>query len=210
MINLLLTRRQLFLLVLGTPLATVLLFVLGVFSGAAIGAPGPVVTAADEPATENTDPLSESASTRSLRLDASEALSTRAPDRVARTPFPLLSPAQHSVRVERGHRETSLSENTPTTPDEPSDDALAAEPLFSIQAGVFAELDNARKLDRHLKARGLSSRLEVVDGPEAASERYRVRVGLFRSRAAAMAALEEQDGDLLADAFIVSRPLSRS
>ncbi|OOC50702.1 MULTISPECIES: SPOR domain-containing protein [Thioalkalivibrio] len=207
MINLFLTRRQLFLLVLGTPLATVLLFVLGVFSGAAIGAPGPLVAEPESPATENTGSAPESGRARASWLDTPAPLSTRAGDDTA---LPLFSPARHSGRIERKSQEPSLAEPTPERQHERSEAASAPEELYSIQAGVFTELENARKLDRILKARGLASRLEVVDGPEPASERYRVRIGLFDARAAAMAALEAQEGDTLADAFIVARPLNHS
>lgn len=207
MINLFLTRRQLFLLVLGTPLATVLLFVLGVFSGAAIGAPGPLDAEPESPATENTDPAPESGSARASWLDAPAPLSTRAGDDAA---LPLFSPARHSGRIERDHREPSPAEPALKRQRKGSEDAFASERRYSIQAGVFTELENARKLDRTLKARGLASRLEVVDGPDPASDRYRVRIGLFDSRAAAMAALEAQEGETLADAFIVARPLNHS
>ena len=207
MINLFLTRRQLFLLVLGTPLATVLLFVLGVFSGAAIGAPGPLGAEPESAATDNTSSAPESGSARASWLDAPAPLSTRAGDDTA---LPLFSPARHSSRIERKNQEPSRAEPTPERQHERSEDAFAPEELYSIQAGVFTELENARKLDRALKARGLASRLEIVDGPAPASQRYRVRIGLFDSRAAAMAALEAQEGDTLADAFIVARPLNHS
>ena len=208
MINLFLTRRQLFLLVLGTPLVTVLLFVLGVFSGAAIGAPGPLVGEPEPAGTETTtNSTTASESTRTGLLDAAAPLPSRDGDDVA---YPLFSPAHHFGHIERENREASGVEPAPHRQDGPTEGATASDPLYSIQAGVFTELENARKLHQTLKARGLTSRLEVVDGPDPASERYRVRIGLFDSRVAATAALDAQEGDTLADAFIVERPLNRS
>ncbi|WP_018949594.1 SPOR domain-containing protein [Thioalkalivibrio sp. ALMg11] len=209
MINLFLTRRQLFILVVGTPLATILLFVLGVYSGAAIGAPGPLAAEPDQSASQDaSQPLEAEHVTPSI-LDAAMPLSIEDSEAVTEPAIRPFSRARHSVRIERESRETP-QEATLASKHAPAGDNPAHDRLYSIQAGVFAELANARKLDRTLKAQGLSSRLEVVDGPEGASKHYRVRIGLFATRTAAMATLEAHDRDALPGAFIVTRPLNRS
>ncbi|WP_019593055.1 SPOR domain-containing protein [Thioalkalivibrio sp. ALM2T] len=209
MINLFLTRRQLFILVVGTPLATILLFVLGVYSGAAIGAPGPVAAEPDESASQHTNPPLEIEHRSPSILHTAVPLSIQDSETVAEPAPRPFSRASHSVRIEREARETP-PEATLATKHAPAEDNPAQHHLYSIQAGVFAELANARKLDQTLKGQGLSSRLEVVDGPEGSSERYRVRIGLFATRTAAMATLEAHDRDALPGAFIVARPLNRS
>ncbi|OOC09076.1 MULTISPECIES: SPOR domain-containing protein [Thioalkalivibrio] len=184
MINLLITRRQLFLAVFGAPIATVLLFVLGVYSGAAIGAPNH--TGVEDP-------------TPSVAADARDEADVRA-----------FSPAALAARLE--HDAGPAEPVTPMNVEksaEAHDEADASE-RYSIQAGVFSERANARQLSRELGTRGYDSQLEVVDVPEHDSEHFRVRIGSFDSRAAAEEAMEAYRDDQQADAFLVSRAPDRS
>lgn len=191
MINLLVTRRQLFLLVVGTPLATILLFVLGVYSGAAMGSPGL--------ATETT-PQS---------LEAAEKEKTSAADTAGPSRSLSPSPAGRASTLENRAR-TAKADGPAVTEAPPTAQNDDANRLYSIQAGVFSELSNARQLRQELESLGYDSRLEVMDTPEPLTEHFRVRIGMFDSREAADTALERYRQDRAPDAFIVSRVLDRT
>lgn len=180
MINLLITRRQLFLVVFATPIATVLLFVLGVYSGAAIGAPNNTAVEDSTPSVAD-----------EIRDEADE---------------PAFSPAALAVRLEHdaGSAEPETEMNVDPTA-KPRDEADDARERYSIQAGVFSERANARQLSGELEARGYDSQLEVVDRPELDHPHFRIRIGSFDSREAAEAAIEAYREAEQADAFLVSR-----
>lgn len=204
MINVIVTRRQLFLLVVGTPLATVLLFVLGVHSGAAMGAPG-LATEATPQSLEGTekDMPSTAATTESASAPPAAATATGPSRRLSRSPASRAALLENRSRTAKPDGTAAAEARTTTRNDQTNR-------LYSIQAGVFSELSNARRLRRELESLGYDSRLEVVDTPEPLSQHFRIRIGMFDSRDAADAALERYRQDETPDAFVVSRALDRS
>jgi rare lipoprotein A len=65
---------------------------------------------------------------------------------------------------------------TPGVPDNLTRSAEAPPPTLYVQAGAFADADNARRLLGRLQAAGLANAF-VLSPPEGKARLYRVRVG---------------------------------
>lgn len=82
----------------------------------------------------------------------------------------------------------------PATPAKPSKPSKPAVPVsrFFAQVGSFTEIDGARRTQEQLKSQNFKSLISPADTP--AGTRYRVRVGPYPSREAAIAARDSLVG----------------
>ena len=124
--------------------------------------------------------------------DPSAAPATPAAPPTAPTPVATTRPARDTTR--------GPARDTARPPERPAPRASNGAPMWSVQVAAMSTRSEAEALVRKLRDRGYDARVDGTAAP------YRVRVGLFPTRAAATAALERYKTREKSAAFLVEVP----
>ncbi len=115
-------------------------------------------------------------------------------------PAPAPAPAPVPAPVAANAPAPNAPPPRPATPPASAPTSAARGPIWSVQAAALSTVAEANAIVARLRARGYDARVDGTAAP------FRVRFGMFPTRAAAAAALERYKAREKADAFLVEVP----